>query len=70
MNQNLCSAITKTNILVMNGKHTSSSTEAVIRTAEINFADTILAQGGGTHNAWFNCYVEVGLVKDGGGLGL
>ena len=49
----------------MNGHDATSAAETVVETAEVDAADTELAESGSAHDTWFDRHVEVGGVQDG-----
>ena len=52
-------------IVHVNGHDATSAAETVVEAAEVDAADTELAEGGSAHDTWLNCHVEVGGVQDG-----
>lgn len=48
----------------VDAEDTAAAAEAVVEAAEVDGADAELAQGGGTHDAGLDGYVEVGFVED------
>ena len=49
----------------MNSHDAASAAETVVEAAEVDAADTELAEGGSAHDTWFDCHVEVGGVQNG-----
>ena len=40
-------------------QYRTTTSESVIRTAKVDFSDSELTKCTGTHDAWFNCHIQI-----------
>ena len=54
----------------MNVQYRATASESIIRAAKVDFANSELTKCTGTHDAWFNCHVQICRLEDFGGVSL